>query len=173
MLPDQFSTARLIFAPIVAEDAPLIFEAYARDSEVSRYMTWRPHTALAETEAYVASALAGPSCSYLLRDRGDGRLHGAFELRQPAAHRLGYGYLLARPSWGLGLMSEALTAVVDWALDQPGIRRIGDVCDVENLGSARVMEKAGLTREALLRLWAVHPNISDEPRDCFSYVKTR
>lgn len=35
------------------------------------------------------------------------------------------------------------------------------------------MEKPGLQREALLRLWTVHPNISDEPRDCFSYVSTR
>lgn len=173
LLPDRFSTASLIFTPIVAEDAPLIFNTYAQDIEVSRYLTWRPHRSLTETKAYIAAVLAGPSHTYLLRDRADGKLHGAFELRQPAADRLGYGYLLARPSWGLGLMTEALTAVVDWALAQPGVSRIGDVCDVDNLGSARVMEKAGLKREALLQRWTVHPNISDEPRDCFSYVRIR
>lgn len=173
MLPDQFATARLAFIPLAIENAPLIFNTYAQDIEVARYMTWRPHKSIAETEAYIAFALSGGSHTYLLRDRDDGRLHGVFEVRQPASHWLGYGYLLARPSWGKGLTTEALAAVVDWGLSQPGVWRIGDVCDVDNLASARVMEKAGLAREALLRRWTMHPNISDEPRDCISYVRSR
>jgi ribosomal-protein-alanine N-acetyltransferase len=47
------------------------------------------------------------------------------------------------------------------------------VCDVENIGSARVMEKSGLVREGLLRRYLVHPSISKEPRDCFSYARVR
>jgi ribosomal-protein-alanine N-acetyltransferase len=58
-------------------------------------------------------------------------------------------------------------------LRQESVFRIGAVCDVENIGSARVMEKAGLVREGLSRRWLVHPNISDEPRDCFSYAIVR
>lgn len=173
-LPIGFATARMTFVPLQADDAPLIFAAYAQDEAVARYMTWRPHRCLAETVAYVTAALAGASHTYLLRDRADGRLHGTFEVRNNSApHRLGYGYLLVQQSWGQGLMTEALAAVVDWALQQPGVWRIGDVCDVENIGSARVMEKAGLIREALLRRWVVHPNMGDEPRDCFAYAKSR
>jgi [ribosomal protein S5]-alanine N-acetyltransferase len=71
------------------------------------------------------------------------------------------------------MMTEALTAAVEWALAQSEVWRIGDVCDVDNLASARVMEKAGLTREALLRRWSMHPNVSSEPRDCFSYARSR
>jgi ribosomal-protein-alanine N-acetyltransferase len=70
-------------------------------------------------------------------------------------------------------MTEVLTEVVNWALQQPSIFRIGAVCDVENVGSARVMEKAGLVREGLLRRWLMHPNVSDEPRDCLSYARVR
>ena len=70
-------------------------------------------------------------------------------------------------------MTEALVEVVAWALRHPSIWRIGDVCDVENVGSARVMEKAGLEREGLLRRWCVHPNLGETPRDCFSYAKVR
>jgi ribosomal-protein-alanine N-acetyltransferase len=70
-------------------------------------------------------------------------------------------------------MTEALTVAAEWALSQPGIWRIGDVCDTENGASARVMENAGLLREGLLRRWAVHPNISDVPRDCFIFSKVR
>lgn len=87
--------------------------------------------------------------------------------------RLSYGYVLARPFWGMGMMTEALTEVVDWALRQPSIWRIGGVVDVENSASARVMEKAGLEREGLLRRWGIHPNLGDAPRDCFSYAKVR
>ena len=60
-----------------------------------------------------------------------------------------------------------------WALSQYGIWRLWSVCDVENAGSARVMEKAGLSREGLLRRWIIHPNLSDEPRDCFVLAKVK
>jgi RimJ/RimL family protein N-acetyltransferase len=105
--------------------------------------------------------------------RARNALVGTFDVRHTGPGRLGFGYGLARPVWGHGLMTEALTAVADWALAQPEIWRIGDVCDVENAASARVMEKAGLVREGLLRRWGVHPNISDVPRDCFIYAKVR
>jgi [ribosomal protein S5]-alanine N-acetyltransferase len=70
-------------------------------------------------------------------------------------------------------MTEVLTEVVDWAMGQSSVFRIGAFCDVDNVGSARVMEKSGMVREGLLRRWLMHPNISDEPRDCFSYARVR
>jgi len=70
-------------------------------------------------------------------------------------------------------MTEALTAVVTWALAQPDIWRIWAVTDVDNTASTRVMEKAGLTREGVLRRWIVHPNLSTDPRDCFCYARIR
>lgn len=47
------------------------------------------------------------------------------------------------------------------------------VCDVDNPASARVMEKAGMTREGILRRWHIAPNISPEPRDCIVCAKVR
>jgi len=88
-------------------------------------------------------------------------------------HTEEFGYVLARPWWGQGLMTEALTEIVQWGLAQPAIFRIGAVCDVENVGSARVMEKSGLVREGLLRRYLIHPNMGNEPRDCYSYAKVR
>jgi RimJ/RimL family protein N-acetyltransferase len=109
----------------------------------------------------------------VLTGRDDGVVRGAFFARQPAAHRLEFGYVLARRWWGQGLMTEALTEVGGWALRQEHIFRVGSVCDVDNIGSARVMEKSGLTREGLLRRWLVHPNVDEQPRDCFSYARVR
>jgi RimJ/RimL family protein N-acetyltransferase len=69
-------------------------------------------------------------------------------------------------------MTEALSAAVAWARTMPRIRRVWAVCDVDNRASARVMEKAGLVFEGVLRRWAVHPNISPVPRDCTCYAAT-
>ena len=176
VLPDRFATARLILRPIAAADAPSIFAGYAQDPEVVRFLIWRPHRTLADTEAYINRCISEPSDqsrSYALIARTDGELLGAFALRQPEAHRLDCGYVLARPYWGRGLMTEALSEVADWAMRQVEIWRIGAVCDVQNPASARVLEKSGFEREGILRRWLVHPNIAPEPRDCVSYAKCR
>jgi RimJ/RimL family protein N-acetyltransferase len=70
-------------------------------------------------------------------------------------------------------MTEAVRAVAGWALRQPDVYRMFAVCDVENSASARVMEKAGMTREGILRRNSMHPNVSDEPRDSFIYALVR
>ncbi len=174
MFPNTFQTTRLILRPVSFADSKPIFDGYAQDSDVTRFLTWRPHTSIDQTEAYIARCMeAASSRTYVLIGRDSEKVLGAFDLRKSGPHRLGYGYVLARPSWGRGLMTEALTEVARWALGQADIWRIGDVCDVENLASARVMEKAGLTREGLLRRWVLHPNVSDEPRDCISFAKIR
>jgi len=176
MLPDEFRTARLIIRPIASEDGGAIFDEYAQDTVVTRFLMWRPHGSREETDTYIAGCLATPvtiARTYVLTGKEEGAIRGAFDLRWMAPHRLEFGYVLARRWWGLGLMTEALTEIVRWALSQDGVYRIGAVCDVENIGSARVMEKAGLSREGLLRRWLMHPNIGDEPRDCYIYAITR
>lgn len=174
MFPDGFETHHLLLRPIGLADARPIFDGYAQDPEVSRYLTWRPHTSVGQTEAYVRACLAATTYrTYALVRRRDGEVIGSFDLRQSSPTRLGYGYVLARAFWGHGFMTEALIGVVGWALRQPSVWRIGDVCDLENLASARVMEKAGLEREGVLRRWSVHPNLDEAPRDCFSYAKVR
>jgi [ribosomal protein S5]-alanine N-acetyltransferase len=176
LLPDRFETDRLVLRPIAAGDAPAIFTGYAQDPETVRYLTWRPHRDIGDTKAYLERCLAAPPDrvrTYALVKRTEASLIGAFELRRPVPFRLDFGYVLARAFWRRRLMTEALGEVVGWAMREPGIRRIGAVCDTENFASARVMEKAGMVREGVLRRWLLHPNISDEPRDCFSYALTR
>lgn len=176
MLPDGFRTARLLLRPITPADAGAIFDSYAQDPEVTRFLTWRPHRSRAETDAYIAHCFAVPTNAgrtYVLTAADDGAVFGAFDLRRTAGHRLDCGYVLARARWGRGLMTEVLTEVAIWALGQPSVFRLGAVCDTDNRGSARVMHKAGLIREGVLRRWLVHPNIGDEPRDCLSYARAR
>jgi RimJ/RimL family protein N-acetyltransferase len=176
MLLDNLHTAHLVLRPIALDDVDAIFDGYAQDAAVTRYMIWRPHRNRSDTESYIAQCIATPpnvARTYAVIGRSGGDLRGSFALRHAAPHRLDCGYVLARPWWGQGLMTEVLTDVASWALQQPSIFRIGAVCDVDNIGSARVMEKAGFVREGLLRRWLIHPNVSDEPRDCLSYARVR
>jgi RimJ/RimL family protein N-acetyltransferase len=176
MIPDIFETARLLLRPVKFADVDAIFGSYAQDEEVTRYLIWRPHRSRSETRAYVERCIATPfevERTYMILGRDDNVVRGAFALRQRATHRLDCGYVLARRWWRQGLMTEVLREVTLWALRQPSVFRIGAVCDVENIGSARVLEKSGFVREGLLRRWLLHPNISDEPRDCYSYARVR
>lgn len=175
--PTSFATARLRLRRACLADAPALFEAYTADPEVSRFLTWTPHCAVADTEAYlrsvVAAAEAGRAATFLLARAGDPRPIGAVDLRQETPFRLGVGYVLARAHWGQGLMSEVLGEVLRWAAGEPGIWRVWSFCDVENIGSARVMEHAGMAFEGVLRRWFVHPNIGAAPRDCRAYAWVR
>jgi RimJ/RimL family protein N-acetyltransferase len=174
MLPDTFMTTRLLLRPVAVEDTDAIFDTYAQDEEVARYVIWRPHRNRRETQTYIERCVASPhevERTYMLVGRDDTVIRGAFALRQRAPHRLDCGYVLARRWWGQGLMTEALSEVAAWALRRPSIFRIAAVCDVDNIGSARVLEKSGFVREGVLQRWLVHPNISDEPRDCYSYAR--
>jgi RimJ/RimL family protein N-acetyltransferase len=79
------------------------------------------------------------------------------------------GYVLGRLYWNHGFTTEALKAVNSWCLAQKNVYRVQAFHDVANPASGRVMEKAGMQREGLLRRWHVAPNISSEPRDCIMW----
>jgi RimJ/RimL family protein N-acetyltransferase len=171
--PTLLETARLHLRRPVLADAPLIFAAYAQDPEVTRYLVWRPHPKVSVTEGNLARYLEawdqGSSFSWVITRKPDGGPIGRIELRVPD-HRAELLFALARAHWGQGLMTEAAGAVVGWAREQPRLRRIWAVGDVENRAAARVLEKVGMEREGVLRRWLVHPNLGDAPRDCFCYA---
>jgi ribosomal-protein-alanine N-acetyltransferase len=174
--PSTIETERLVLRPPTAPDAPAIFDSYARDPEVVRYLTWRPHGSISDTHSFVESIRsrwdAGSELTWALTLRGDDRLIGMIALR-PGAFKSDIGYVLARPLWGRGLMTEAGRAIVDLAFADPAVHRVWAVCDADNRASARVLEKIGMTCEGVLRRWIVHPNVSDQPRDALCYARIR
>jgi RimJ/RimL family protein N-acetyltransferase len=91
----------------------------------------------------------------------------------PDGFKASLGYVLARPHWGKGYMTEAVRTLTDWLLRQPDIYRVFATCDVDNPASAKVMKKAGMKYEGLLRRTMIHPNVSAAPRDCLMYAKVR
>ena len=174
--PEIIETSRLQLQPPRIGDAESIFETYATDPLVTRYLIWKPNSSVQETREFLDRCLTswaeGSIFSWVILRREDQRLMGMIEARMDG-HRVELGYVLARPFWGNGYMPEAAGAVIKWALDQPWIYRVGAVCNVENTASARVLEKVGMQREGILRRWSIHPNTSEEPCDSYCYSITK
>ena len=145
--PEIIDTPRLRLRPPVMEDALSIFEDYAQDAQVTRYLLWRPHKGIKETHDFLERSIAawetGCEYSWVLTQRGDDRLVGMVGIRIDGS-KVELGYVLARPHWGRGYMPEAVRAVIVWALKQEGIYRVWAVCDVDNHASARALEKVGM-----------------------------
>ncbi len=177
-VPEKFETDRLLLRKPVLDDAPVLFDAYTSDPDISYYMTWRAHETVGQTRAFLAFVLGG-------WDRGDNH-EFVIELRTTPGVPIGmigmhsgfasekrFGYVLARKHWGQGIMTEALTHLVEWSLRQSGVWRASVFCDADNAASIRAIEKSGLMFEGILRKYCMSPNISPEPRDVRLYAKVR
>jgi RimJ/RimL family protein N-acetyltransferase len=176
MPPTEISTPRLLLRPTTEADASAIFDGYATDPLVVRYLTWRAHASLEQSRQFAVwceqAWASGEAFPYAIVMRETGVMIGMLELRL-SGHLVELGYVLARAEWGKGYMSETVKAAVDWCLAQPQIFRVEALCDVDNRASARVMEKAGMKREGRLARRIVHPNLSADPRDAYLYAAVK
>jgi RimJ/RimL family protein N-acetyltransferase len=174
--PQTIETERLTLAFPTPADAPDIFERYAQDEEVTRYLSWTTHKSLDETHKFLQNMIdfreSGTSIIWLIRDRATGQLLGAVGVR-PAGPKAELGYCLAQDAWGHGYAVEAARAAINAAFQEESIWRVQAHCDIEAVRSQRVLEKLGMTCEGVLRRHSLLPNRSPEPRDMICYAVTR
>jgi [ribosomal protein S5]-alanine N-acetyltransferase len=174
--PEQIETERLVLRKPRPDDALAIFEGWARDKEVTRYLTWYPHERIEQTQEFLQMCLLAwehqTRFPYMIMLKETGQVIGMIDPRIEGP-RVGIGYGAARVYWGKGYMTEATRAVIEWAFQQPALYRVYATTDVENVGSRRVLEKAGMQCEGILRKYIVHPNVSDIPRDSYIYAITK
>ena len=72
------------------------------------------------------------------------------------------GYALGHEHWGHGYMNEALTALIGFAFEPLGLRRLEADIDPRNVRSLRALEQLGFRREGLLReRWKVNGELQD------------
>lgn len=153
-LPSEIQTERLLLRPFRLDDVDDVL-AYARDPEWARYLRLLPSPYEREdAERFVARQLlldptSRPAWALTLDDT----VVGGVNLRFAFEHRsVEIGYSVARSLWNRGLCTEAARAVVDAAFStHEELNRLWARTDVDNVGSHRVMEKLGMTREGVLR----------------------
>lgn len=151
----QLETTRLKLRRVKPSDAEAIFD-YASRPDVTAHLTWPTHKSLEDTYRFIQSLQYG-YCEGTAADWGiifkeNERFIGTIGFAH-ASRIHGYGevgYVLHPDFWGQGIVAEALHAVIDFAFTH-GLNRVEAVHAIENPASGRVMEKAGMTYEGILR----------------------
>jgi len=134
--------------------------AACRDREISRYMPGLPHPySESDARAFAAQAAQGwaegSGAVFVIARAADGDGLGTIELHLYAADPglAEVGYWLRREARGRGAATGAVRLAAAWAFGALGIERLSLTTLPENVPSQRVAERAGFTREGLLRAW--------------------
>jgi RimJ/RimL family protein N-acetyltransferase len=146
------TTERLALRAFTVDDLDAL-EALDADPEVMRYINGGRPTSREELREDILPfwlsyyERGDPWGFWAAIERATGHFLGWFHLR-PGPHdppdEPELGYRLRREAWGAGLATEGSRALIDKAFGELGARRVYATTMAVNLGSRRVMEKAGM-----------------------------
>ena len=141
------------------DDIPWITAACG-DRELSRYAPAIPYPySESDARAFVRRAAQewaeGSGATFVIAQAPESEGLGVVALHLPTADPglAGIGYWLRREARGHGAATTALRLVSRWAIESLGIKRLSLETAPENTASQRVAERAGFSREGLLRAW--------------------
>jgi len=149
----------IVLRRMEADDIGWITVACA-NREVSRYVPGIPYPYTeADARAFAENTARrwaeGLGAAFVIAQAPGGQGLGMIELHRalgdPGLAEV--GYWLCREAWGNGAATTAVRLVAGWAFRELGIGRLNLQTAPENLASQRVAERAGFTREGLLRAW--------------------
>ena len=159
----MLETSRLRLRTPRPTDAQSIFDRYASDPRVTRYLGWPTHRTIDDTRAFLtfcdAEWARWPIGPLLIESLADGTLLGSTGLGFETPQQASTGYVLAYDAWGFGYATEALRAVRDRAAEL-GLERVYALCHPAHRASARVLEKCGFLSEGTLPGFAQFPNLA-------------
>lgn len=148
-------TERLVLRRFCTDDAQAMFDNWASDDEVSKYLTWPTHTDLTISQWVVNDWVLSydKEDSYHWAIEFEGQAIGSISVvgKDDDVKKAHIGYCIGRNWWRKGIMSEALKAVMDYLFDEVGMNRIEACYDPNNPNSGRVMAKCGMKYEGTHR----------------------
>ena len=166
----QAGNALVELKPVGPADASIIFESWGRLPQNFTYLTAPVFAEMSDARAYVAGLFQTPGSAAFHILKPDGEVVGIVKAGV-VGHRAQVGYVVSKPFWGRGFATSAVRQLVASLEASPNIKRIWATCALENRASARVLEKAGFLREAILHKWAVYPAHGGLAFDNYSYVR--
>ena len=150
-------THRLILRRYTIEDAEDMYNNWAKDPEVTHFLTWPAHTSVEISHLvlndWIPRYVDGGYFNWAIVWKESGHAIGNISVVKlnEAVEAGDIGYCLGRAYWGKGIMPEALRAVMDFLFGTVGLNRVAACHAPENPKSGRVMAKAGMIREGVLR----------------------
>ncbi|XP_061354429.1 uncharacterized protein LOC133299043 [Gastrolobium bilobum] len=129
---------------------------WSTDEKVAKFCSWEPYTSKEDGINFIENI-----ASKFLWCRAiclNDRAIGCASLSSYSAHDISrnksaeLGYVLGSKYWGKGIATQVVKQVVKAAFSElPYLERLEALVDVENVGSQRVLDKAGFQREGVLR----------------------
>ena len=151
-------TERLILRQFTKGDAEAMYQNWASDDEVTKHLTWPTHESVEISQAVLADWTSHYAeadffiWAIVLKENGPEPIGSISAVhiseKIDCAHM---GYCMSRAHWRKGIMAEALTALIGFFFDEVGCNRIEADHDPNNPASGRVMQKAGMLHEGILR----------------------
>ena len=151
-------TNRLVLRRFTVDDAQAMFENWASDPEVTRYLTWPTHQNATVTQHLLQDwvmryeALNYYQWAIVSKEHGNRPIGSiAVVAHDDGTEKATVGYCLGRNWWHRGYMTEALSSVICYLLEEVEMRRVEAYHDPRNPHSGSVMKKCGMTYEGTLR----------------------
>ncbi len=150
-------TPRLILRRARMEDARPMFDNWASDPEVTKFLTWPTHSSVDVTKTVLARWIGEyEKDDYYLWmivckeiDQPIGSISAVRQNESVGSAEI--GYCIGRRWWHKGIMTEALKAVMDFLFREVGMNRIEARHDPNNPHSGEVMKKCGMKYEGTAR----------------------
>lgn len=145
----RLETDRLVLRPFKVSDAQEVFDTWTNDDEVSRFMRWTTHKNVEETKTWLReeenNCKSKEYYTWGITLKQTGKLIGSIAafLRPNEDNRYEVGYGLGKDYWGQGYATEALKCVMDFLINEVGIKNF--ICKHAKLNpaSGSVMQKVG------------------------------
>lgn len=153
----QIETQRLILRRFKPSDAKYMYKNWATDSEVCKFLSWNPHKDLSETdhiiEGWIKDYENAHKYNWVIELKDISEVIGQISIMHINEKycSCSVGYNISRSFWGNGIMTEALKAVINYLIKEIGMNRIEARHNTLNPASGRVMQKAGMKFEGIMR----------------------
>lgn len=152
----KLETDRLILKKIDVSDAKQMYENFAGDDKVSRYMSWefqKSDEVMSWLEDWKKEYEKNDTYYWGLYLKTTNELIGTiYLLTDDIAAKVGsISYCLGYNWWGNGYMAEALKTVISFAFEKVGYNKVEAFHAKSNTQSARVMQKAEMSLDGTLR----------------------
>lgn len=152
----EITTPRLNLAAIIPDHAARLHEIWT-DPQVLEYLVLEPFTKLAQTREMMCILQelfpSGEGIRWAIALHQEEKILGTcgFHNWKKEHARAELGYELDSRHWRKGLMTEALSPVLDYGYREMGLNRVEAFVTVGNQRSLGFLQKAGFTLEGTLR----------------------
>lgn len=159
---------RLKLRPLAIADAQDMFEYTSKD-ESTKYLSWNAHKNIKQTVAFLKEVESKyghvhSEFSWAIELMKTGKMIGVVKLFEisSASKRAEVSYILNSDFQGKGYINEAIAAVIDFCFNEMEFIRVQARCSTDNLASEKVMQKAGMTFEGVLKkYWTLKGEVKD------------